>query len=811
MKNAALLIGGDFNLPGWDWKTKTLKTGSPHTKQHYFFGNTLDDTGLVQLIDQPTRKENTLDLVVTNLPNQVPRIEIIPGISDHDIVFIEFNITPSKIRQIPRNIPLYSKANWTTLKNEVTNMYDTIQTKFDTLSVDELWNLFKTQLNKLISEHIPQKKIKASHKTPWVSIETKKLIRSRDRLYKKMKKSGDEVLRKKYKQLKQTIQRQLRQSYWKYIENIVTPKEEENSFGNMKRFWSYIKHKKTDFSGVSSLKQDGRLITDPKQKANVLNSQFQSVFSDPFDISPEKFCQESYMSDTNNYPKMPDIILNKSGIEKLLSKLDPKKACGPDEIKPRVLKELGHELSPILCLIYQKSIDTGEVPTDWRTAHVSPIYKKGSKYNPENYRPISLTCICCKILEHVVVSAIMTHADKHNILYPLQHGFRKRRSCETQLLEFIDDVSKNLENSTQTDILIMDFSKAFDKVSHNLLSHKLAHYGIQGNTNRWIRSFLSDRTQAVVLEGEKSDYVSVRSGVPQGSVLGPSLFLFYINDIPFGIDSTVRLFADDTIAYLTIKSDADCTTLQKDLDKLSTWEHTWKMAFHPDKCNVLSITRNKHPIKHIYTLHGQVLQYTDKAKYLGVTIQSDLKWNSHVNNICNKANRTLGFLKRNLNISSSSIKEQAYKSLVRPSLEYACCVWDPYLTEDILNLEKVQRRAARYVTNRYRNTSSVGDMLSSLDWRSLADRRTDARLIMLYKISHELVAVSKTDRLLSPLRQTRNMHKLAYQIPSCKTQIRQLSFFPRTIRDWNSLPLTVVLSDSVESFRTAVRSHPYTN
>lgn len=414
-------------------------------------------------------------------------------------------------------------------------------------------------------------------------------------------------------------------------------------------------------------------------------------------------------------------------------------------------------------------------------------------------------------MEHVVVSAIMSHADYQNILYPLQHGFRQHRSCETQLLEFIDDVSKNLENSTQTDVLIMDFSKAFDKVSHNLLLHKLNHYGIQGKTNRWIKGFLSNRTQAVVLEGETSDYISVKSGVPQGSVLGPSLFLFYINDIPSGLNSTTRLFADDTIAYLTVKSNSDCFTLQNDLDKLCIWEHKWQMAFHPDKCNVLSISRNKNPIRHTYTLHGNTLEHVDKAKYLGVTIQSDLKWHHHVNNISNKANSTLGFLKRNLNINSTSVKEQAYKSLVRPSLEYACSVWDPFFTEDIHKIDMIQRRAARYVTNRHRNTSSVSDMLNHLNWRSLADRRTDARLIMLYKISNNLVGIQKIDRLIQPLRQSRNMHSFSFQLPFCRTQIWQQSFFPRTIKNWNSLPLSIVASDSVESFKAAVSTHTYSH
>jgi hypothetical protein len=197
--------------------------------------------------------------------------------------------------------------------------------------------------------------------------------------------------------------------------------------------------------------------------------------------------------------------------------------------------------------------------------------------------------------------------------------------------------------------------------------------------------------------------------VPQRKVMGPSLFLYYINDIPTGLDSIIRLFADDTIVYLLIKSNSDALNLHRDLDKLAQWKQLWKMAFHPDKCNVLTISCNKTSVKFNYCLHGHVLKVVDKAKYLGVTISEDLKWESHINNICGKANKTLGFLCCNLNIGSTSVKEQAYKSLVRPSLEYACSVWDPHLNSTNNKIEMVQRRAARYVTNRQQNTSSVGD------------------------------------------------------------------------------------------------------
>ena len=259
----------------------------------------------------------------------------------------------------------------------------------------------------------------------------------------------------------------------------------------MKKFWTYIKHQKTYHQGISSLKQDGKLITDPIPKANVMNDQFKSVFSNIDKINESEFESKCKLSIKSNYQTMPDITITCEGIANLLLNLNPNKAAGPDQIKPRVLKVLATEIAPILTIIFQIFLESGVVPSDWKTAHVAPVYKKGPKYNPENYRPISLNCICCKLLEYIVVSNIMSHADKYNILYPFQHGFHKFRSCETQLIEFTVDVTRNLDDGKQTDVLIMDFSKAFNKVSHSLLIHKLKHYGIRGKVNNLIESFLS--------------------------------------------------------------------------------------------------------------------------------------------------------------------------------------------------------------------------------------------------------------------------------------------------------------------------------
>ena len=343
-----------------------------------------------------------------------------------------------------------------------------------------------------------------------------------------------------------------------------------------------------------------------------------------------------------------------------------------------------------------------------------------------------------------------------------------------------------MDNRGQVDTFILDFEKAFDTPPHELLKSKLFSYGIGGKTLKWIDSFLCFRQQRVVVNGVKSDWAPVLSGVSQGTVIGPLLFSLYINDISSDIESEIRLFADDCVCYREIKDEKDTMKLQRDIDLLGSRVRKWGMRFQPVKCNMMQLTRKR--IKKIhasYTLEGTNLENVESIKYLGVTITSDLRWNTHVSNVCTKANRTLGFLRRNLYSCPQEVKEAAYKGLVRPVLDYGSSVWDPpgvVLQEE---LESVQKRAARFVTGNYNyETGSMTGILGQL--KPVYQQMT---------LSPKLGVVG-----ISTL-----WH---FRLP---TDVYKGSFFSQTIRDWNALPDSLISSaedaeDCVAKFTSLVRA-----
>ena len=460
-----------------------------------------------------------------------------------------------------------------------------------------------------------------------------------------------------------------------------------------------------------------------------------------------------------------------------LRQLNPNKAQGPDELSPQLLKLVTEELAPALTIIFQQSYDLSSTPKDWNSVIVTPIYKKDFKSDPSNYGPISLTCICCKIMEHIMLSHIAKHIAKNNIIINEQHGYRNKLSTITQLINTTTDWANTLNNKGQTDIIFLDFSKAFDKISHRFLLSKLHYYGIRNHTLSWIGAFLSNRTQTTVVNGVHSSYVEVTSGVPQGSVLGSILFLLYLNDINNAIKSQIKLFADDSVLYRNIRNQNDQVILQNDLDAISSWAEKWLMELNINKCSVLSITLKHNSIFHDYDILGA---------------------------ISNKASRTLGLLRRTQSLCSQSVKSIAYKMLVCPQLEYASEVWSPYTMKCIKKIEQIQRNSCRFIFHEYRRDTDTSVLINRLSLDSLYTRRLIQQATMFYKIQYNFVDICPPSYIQHANHiSSRTDHPLKY----CNKNPLQInayeySFFNRSMNIWNRLPCSAVshVIPSVDNF-----------
>ena len=469
----------------------------------------------------------------------------------------------------------------------------------------------------------------------------------------------------------------------------------------------------------------------------------------------------------------------------------------------------------VICHIYKVNaslgltlISAGELPLDWRRANISPIFKKGATTDPANYRPVSLTCTCCKLLEHIIDSQLMRHLSKFNIIADNQHAFRKKRSCETQLILTTHDLLQNLDKKIPTDVGVLDFSKAFDVIPHKRLLLKLDHYGIRNKTRDWIKSFLTNRSQRVMINGTASDWKPVLSGTPQGTVLGPHLFLIFINDIHKNITSTVRLFADDCLVYRTITSAEDQHQLQEDLDKLVDWAQTWGMRFNPSKCKSVTITRRRQGEPTNYTLMGVDLEEKKDIQYLGVHIQHDLRWNKQTAHATSKATRVLNFIRRNFHHCTPHVKEKLYMTLVRPHLEYASASWDPYTKKNIHAIERVQNRAARFVSNTYGENTSITAILKELKWTALEDRRKCHRLTCFLKMLNGNLDIKHEDFIQPKIDRNRRGHSIQYQQLHTNSEAFANSFFVRTTTEWNKLLQSTVDQPSLHTFQNALAKDP---
>ena len=467
-----------------------------------------------------------------------------------------------------------------------------------------------------------------------------------------------------------------------------------------------------------------------------------------------------------------------------------------------LLKELAESICIPLSILFNKSLKEG-AHESWMKAIITPIFKKGARSDPGNYRPVSITSVISKVMESIVRDAILAHLVEHKLLAEEQHGFVPGRDCMTQLLLCLEDWTRMIESGQDFDVIYTDFAKAFDSVAHERLFVKLRNIGIEGDLLNWIRTFLTGRTQCVNIESVKSEWAKVVSGIPQGSVLGPLLFVIFINDLPAEVKVNIcKMFADDCKLYGAVK-EGDINLLQLELFNLERWSKEWQLPFNATKCKVMHF--GYHNPQFNYMLNDHTLETTYSEKDLGIYIDNCLKFHVHTAAVTKKANQILGIIKKSYTTRDATTIPILYKAMVRPLLEYGNTIWGPFYQKDVQAVEAIQRRATKLV-NQLRD-KPYSQRLEELKIPSLAYRRKRGDMIQMFKIMNNLVRIDKNNFFTSGSeRQTRGHPQKVFKEHATKRQ-RFYSFSQRIVNDWNSLPPEVIKATSIHAFKNRLDDH----
>ena len=631
-------------------------------------------------------------------------------------------------------------------------------------------------------------------------------IRKKYSALKKYRKCRTDYRKRKLRKISQTIKYLVKRKHRDYLLKI------QDSFqDNPRLFWSYHKavfhHRSTQTPTIS---YKGKLAKTPSDKAELFNSYFSSVFqpSRPNQHQTSTFSSSQLRTDT----QLREIELSEHDVANCLKNLDPSKASGPDGIPARLLKECSQQIAPSLCSLFNLSLQTSWIPSEWKSADVAPIHKKDSKEPAENYRPISLLSIVSKVLERCVYFRFHDHILHH--ISQAQHGFLRKRSCVTQLLSVFHTIGHDLDKNIQTDVLYLDFAKAFDSVDHAIVLEKLRGYGVTGSVLGWFADYLNGRTQRVVVDGVASTWSPVTSGVPQGSILGPLLFVIFINDLPDVVQNGTEtaLYADDTKLHNTITSTDDCKCLQQSLTNLNCWSVQNNIRFNAPKCKVLTITRKKSPVTYDYKLGTESLTRVDSEKDLGVITSSGLSWELQINCVISKANKMLGVLKRTCTqLTDMKARRTLYLTHVKSQLCYATEVWSPVNNIQLSKrIERVQRRATRWIMMSRRGELNYKERLLALDLLPLTFDREVKDLVYLYKalFGYVNVDVSNCVSFVSHGRtRLSNTSKYILQSQICRTSTFQSSYYNRVVKLWNTVCKDVCLDtvSSPSSFKCLVK------
>ena len=802
-----VLILGDFNLPSLRWNEEgELAEGYIRPLDLEFYEAFLE-VGLTQSVSMPTfaLSGSILDLIFVSNAEMVGSIEVLPPFPrcHHSPVLVDLCLEDTLDPPAEKYIRLWNKGNYVAVCNELESMdWDSL---FVDQDIDDCFSQFVEISHELINRHVPEVVMEVKpHK--WTR-PPRALAGRRSAAWKHFLATRGRVGRhhelcllawQEFSNLNLEFRNHSLNRQWEHELKLV-----RSLSHSPKLFHGYLRRKKKGNPPVGPLKYEGNVVSNPRQMGDVFVEYFGSVFNSviPTYVSDHQCCN-SVMS-----PKWIEI----SDVMKAIVRLNASSSPGSDEIHPKFLRECAEFLAYPLLMIFVKSLRSGRLPLLWKYSLVTPIFKSGSRSSASNYRPVSLTSVPCKLMEHILVEHITNYLEENGLLSDMQFGFRRGRSTEDQMLLIYNRVSQLVDAGKIVDVAYLDYSKAFDLVSHQLLIDKLSLLGFDRHILGWIHDFLSGRSMSVLVCGERSSQRPVTSGVPQGSVLGPLLFLVYVNYIAKDVTGYWCAFADDFkigawYSHEPAERLVGVSSLQADLDALARASSSWNLRLNPAKCVVMRFgargVTDGDSVSYGYSIDGVPLRFVSAYRDLGVKVDTRLRFHSHIDGVVGKTGAMLNNLLHSTVCRDAEFMVTLWVSHVRPIIEFNSCVWNVGYLHDLRRLESLQRRWTKEIVGM--RELDYEARLKHIGMYSIKGRLLRIDLVKVWKAFNAEVDVGVCQVFERSRYERTRGHRFKLVVPTCRSELRRRMFAVRCVSKWNSLPARVAEASTIDSFKKGV-------